>query len=214
MTYFAYIHPSCRGDSKEHARLTQVEGLATKVEQDQRAAVFDRFLPSPFLKKVVGRDFRLVAYEWRQGEDTLICFLRLFSRGAREYDEFVKKVVDEPSFGERFLDGLLSESELAAELEERLGIEENRLAVMLESADEQLVVERRQIQRLQALAEFQENRVQSMRVTAGVPGVGGETKTGGPCGSTFEAPWFPTLFHRGTRCCPVVCRIEGYSGGW
>lgn len=61
--------------------------------------------------------------------------------------------------------------ELAMELEERLGIEERRLRVMVESSTEQLAVEQAQIDRLQALADFQEERVASMKVTAGVAGV-------------------------------------------
>ena len=61
--------------------------------------------------------------------------------------------------------------ELAVELEARLAIEENRLRVMTESSSEQLEVEKNQIERLQALVDFQTDRVASMRVIAGVWGV-------------------------------------------
>lgn len=72
---------------------------------------------------------------------------------------------------------LMPEVELAnsrdalVELEERLGIEQDRLTVMSEALTEQLEVERRQIARLEAVAAFQQRRVRSMRVTSGVPGV-------------------------------------------
>ena len=61
--------------------------------------------------------------------------------------------------------------ELAQELEQRLAIEENRLRVMIESGAEQLEVERAQIERLQALVDFQQERVNSMEVPAGVAGI-------------------------------------------
>jgi HlyD family secretion protein len=61
--------------------------------------------------------------------------------------------------------------DLARELEQRVAIEKNRLQVMIASGDEQLTVEARNIERLQALVDFQQNRVNSMRVTAPVYGV-------------------------------------------
>jgi HlyD family secretion protein len=61
--------------------------------------------------------------------------------------------------------------ELAVELEERLKIEGDRLRVMRESSTEQLEVEQRQIERLQALVDFQRARVESMRVPTPVWGV-------------------------------------------
>lgn len=66
---------------------------------------------------------------------------------------------------------LEASQELALELEQRLAIEENRLKVMTESSSKQLEVEQLQIQRLQALVDFQTERVASMRVTTPVWGV-------------------------------------------
>jgi multidrug efflux pump subunit AcrA (membrane-fusion protein) len=59
----------------------------------------------------------------------------------------------------------------AEELEKRLRLEEQRLALMTSSAESQLAAQRRQIQRLQAIASFQENRVQTLVVRAGEEGV-------------------------------------------
>ncbi len=61
--------------------------------------------------------------------------------------------------------------DLATELEARLDIEQRRFTVMAESGEEQLVVEVRNIERLQALVDFQQNRVNSMNVRAMVAGV-------------------------------------------
>jgi multidrug efflux pump subunit AcrA (membrane-fusion protein) len=52
----------------------------------------------------------------------------------------------------------------------RLDIEQQRLAVMSSTVDSQIALQRDQVQRLQAIAQFQRNRVASMTVTAGAAG--------------------------------------------
>src|SRR5687767_2855222 len=59
----------------------------------------------------------------------------------------------------------------ADELSTRLRVEQQRLALITQSVDSQLSAQRRQIQRLQAIATFQQNRVQTMVVRAGEEGV-------------------------------------------
>ncbi|MDP9176992.1 MAG: HlyD family efflux transporter periplasmic adaptor subunit [Gemmatimonadota bacterium] len=59
----------------------------------------------------------------------------------------------------------------AEELSTRLRLEQQRLALITQSVDSQLSAQRRQIQRLQAIATFQQNRVQTLVVRAGEEGV-------------------------------------------
>jgi len=59
----------------------------------------------------------------------------------------------------------------ATELETRYGIEQQRLALMTETIDSQLAVQRSQVDRLRAVAEFQQNVLRSLRVRAGDSGV-------------------------------------------
>jgi len=61
--------------------------------------------------------------------------------------------------------------ERAAELKERLAIEQQRLQVLTESQKGQLRLQEAQVERLRAIAQFQEDRVQSMKVVAGSDGV-------------------------------------------
>jgi multidrug resistance efflux pump len=79
-----------------------------------------------------------------------------------------QELADENLIAQSVLD---ASRELAQELEQRLEIEQNRLEVMTQSTQEQMLVERRQIGRLEALAQFQRERVESMNVPAGVDGV-------------------------------------------
>ena len=57
------------------------------------------------------------------------------------------------------------------ELDSRLATERDHLHLLTESVSRQLVLQQQQIQRLQAVAQFQEDRVASMRVVAGDSGV-------------------------------------------
>ncbi len=57
------------------------------------------------------------------------------------------------------------------DLSTRLDIEERRLIMLSESVQEQLDAQQRQISRLAAIARFNQDRVESMDVTAGVSGV-------------------------------------------
>ncbi len=57
------------------------------------------------------------------------------------------------------------------ELDSRLSTERDHLHLLTESVSRQLVLEQQQIQRLQAITQFQEDRVASMHVVAGDSGV-------------------------------------------
>ena len=59
----------------------------------------------------------------------------------------------------------------AVELEERLKVEQDRLRVQSASINEQVALQENQVRRLRAIAAFQQDRVQSMKVTAGADGV-------------------------------------------
>src|SRR5206468_749332 len=59
----------------------------------------------------------------------------------------------------------------AVEFETRYRIEQERLALMAETIDSQLAVQRSQVDRLRAVAEFQQNVLRSLQVRAGDSGV-------------------------------------------
>ena len=73
--------------------------------------------------------------------------------------------------------GLMSESEAATtreraeEMAARLGIERDRLRLLTETIQPQLDVQEGQVGRLRAIVVFQEDRIASMRVKAGMDGV-------------------------------------------
>ncbi|MEJ2503952.1 MAG: HlyD family efflux transporter periplasmic adaptor subunit, partial [Gemmatimonadota bacterium] len=72
---------------------------------------------------------------------------------------------------------LIAENELQRsrdqleELEERLGIERQRLELMERNTERQLAVQESQVDRLQQIVDFQQARLESMNVNAGTDGV-------------------------------------------
>ena len=66
---------------------------------------------------------------------------------------------------------LANKRALAEELTTRLRIERARLTLMTQAVDSQIAVQVEQVQRLRAIAQFQQNRVRSLEVRAGEPGV-------------------------------------------
>jgi multidrug resistance efflux pump len=61
--------------------------------------------------------------------------------------------------------------ESAEELKNRLDLEGQRLKVLEAAIDRQIAFQERNVERLRAIVQFQENRVKSMQVKAGVSGV-------------------------------------------
>jgi len=61
--------------------------------------------------------------------------------------------------------------ELAAELDTRLDLEQKRLDLMTNAMDEQISKAKANLDRLVAIARFQDDRVKSMQVTSGLDGV-------------------------------------------
>jgi HlyD family secretion protein len=59
----------------------------------------------------------------------------------------------------------------AAEAETRLGLEQERLAMITQTIDAKVAVQRSQVDRLRAIAAFQQNVVRSLEVSAGDSGV-------------------------------------------
>ncbi len=59
----------------------------------------------------------------------------------------------------------------AAELEQRVGLEEERLEVLASSVDEQIAAQEAQIGRLRSIVDFNEGRVASLKVTSSVGGM-------------------------------------------
>jgi len=94
MPLYVYITPECEQDMREHQAEETILSFKSRLLQEQRTTIFDRY-PPPFLKKRFKRQERLIAAEISidNSEDVLVVFLRMFVRGGRDYELFRKDPV-------------------------------------------------------------------------------------------------------------------------
>lgn len=89
MALYVVVTDKCQGDADRHGQNSLVANLRQSIEITQNLTGFDFFLPSPFLKKSLGRSFRLIAYRTPVADDELILFLRVLARGSNDYEGFL-----------------------------------------------------------------------------------------------------------------------------
>lgn len=88
MRYFSFICRSCETAAKTHGYFEEIANLSQKIERDQSIEAWDKFLPSPFIKKNLGR-FRAIAEKRVLGDDIVVIFLTVLPRGAADYQKFI-----------------------------------------------------------------------------------------------------------------------------
>jgi hypothetical protein len=84
-----FVADGCQADAERHGQGSIVENLKVSVEGSQNLTGFDFFHPTPFMKKGLGRSFRLIAYGVPIADNVLILFLRVLARGSNEYENFL-----------------------------------------------------------------------------------------------------------------------------
>ena len=108
MRYFAHISKTCDSDAKNHGVIEDVHKLAQRIEKQQ---IIDNLEPHDhFLKKSLGRSFRLVIGKKFDGEDCLLIFWRVFPKGSTDYKRFCE---NSDSFSNKF-EHVCSEEDLKA----------------------------------------------------------------------------------------------------
>jgi hypothetical protein len=89
MALLVFITDSCKADAERHGQASVVRKLKESVDGSQNLTGFQFFPPTPFMKKSLGRSFRLIAYSAPVADNELILFLHVFARGSKEYDGFL-----------------------------------------------------------------------------------------------------------------------------
>jgi hypothetical protein len=79
----------CRENAERHCQELFIHNISESIRTTQNLIGFALFLPTPFIKRNLGRSFRLIGYRAPVGEDELILFLRVFARGSNEYTYFL-----------------------------------------------------------------------------------------------------------------------------
>lgn len=102
-------------------------------------------------------------------EGNVATVLTLFNEAKRQYETNQRLFDTNPELIAR--DDLERSRDQMVELETRLGLERQRLAVQTGATQEQIEAQQTQIQRIRDIVESTRQRVSSMAVVAGVPGV-------------------------------------------
>ena len=90
MWLYVHIAEDCEAEAQKHGQASLVANIKAQVEATQSLTGFTFFLPTPFIKKSLGRSFRLIGYRATVDGDELILFLRVFARGGKEYKAFLE----------------------------------------------------------------------------------------------------------------------------
>lgn len=96
MPMFVHVTARCQDDASKHGVMGLVANIKKQVETTQSLTGFDDFHPTAFIKKALGRSFRMVCYTVPVGSDDLVLFLRVLARGGNEYEDFLKKWDKDP----------------------------------------------------------------------------------------------------------------------
>ena len=89
MSLYVVISDACQNDARRHGQEEQLSNLKTRIEKAQNLTGFD-FFPPQFVKRALGRSYRLIGYRVPFGSDELLLFLRILSRSDSDYDYFLK----------------------------------------------------------------------------------------------------------------------------
>ena len=90
MPIYVHVSEECIRDAQEHGLSSPLERLYDSVTDTQTLAGFREFPPSSFLRKSIGRHYRLLAYQASVSDDQLILFLRVLPRGDLDYESFLR----------------------------------------------------------------------------------------------------------------------------
>ncbi|WP_295426588.1 hypothetical protein [uncultured Thiodictyon sp.] len=121
MTIFVDISPSCEKEARKCAQFESIVSIAENIERQQSIANLDKHLPSPIVKKVVGKTFRLYGVEILHQETghRVIRFSKFFVKGRNE--DFHKRLDEDEAFRDDFIeDAGLDNSALAAFIQNRI----------------------------------------------------------------------------------------------
>ncbi|MBZ0184456.1 MAG: hypothetical protein K8F60_18500 [Melioribacteraceae bacterium] len=92
MKFVVFITKEVSNQATSHNLSNEIALIKRKVEIDQTTTIFDRFLPSPYIRKYVGSNFRLIATIKNIGDLFFVVFLQLLPRGSREYKKWLTEI--------------------------------------------------------------------------------------------------------------------------
>jgi len=92
MYYVPFVTPECRQQADNYSLFEAVMKIAEKIEYDQSVLNWENFLPSPIIRKKVGRNYRLIAVKrYIESVDVnFVSIVALLTRSSNMYLSFVE----------------------------------------------------------------------------------------------------------------------------
>lgn len=116
MTLYVYTAPRCERESQTYGQQQVVANVRSNIEGSQHPVGFTGLYGSAFLKKDLGRNFRLIGYRLLDGEDQLLVLATILKRGDSEYGDLLEWAKNSSVPRERFVEE--TEEDLRQVLEE------------------------------------------------------------------------------------------------
>jgi len=91
MALYTFITEICQEDAHRHGQTGLLANVKAGVEGSQNLTGFE-FFPPMFVKRSLGRNFRLIGYRKPIGDDELVLFLRVLPRSSDEYRFFLENL--------------------------------------------------------------------------------------------------------------------------
>src|SRR6266498_961083 len=148
MKYFTYISKTCESDARNHGVLSDVQKLASRIEMEQSIDNLD--IHDQFLKKGLGRSFRLIIGRKYKAEDCLLILWRVFAKGSSDYKKFCENT---DPFSDKFeqacntenLDQIWSEKTIQIDIPQLIDLSDDERAYLYQqntqTNDEWLILE-------------------------------------------------------------------------
>lgn len=89
MAVYAHVTDACQADALAHGQTRFVEHVRDHIVATQSLVGFDPLRPTRFIKKGLGKSFRLIGYRAQFGDDELVLLVRTLAKGGKEYAAFL-----------------------------------------------------------------------------------------------------------------------------
>lgn len=104
-----YTTPEFEQKAQQQGIASIIAKLRLQVERDGTDALELFEWIYPYLKRAVGRTWRIVGKLHKVGNEKVVCLLKLFTRGDREYEAFIKNPED---YGKQHLETLIDQEQI------------------------------------------------------------------------------------------------------
>lgn len=92
MKYLTCITQNVKEKASLHNRMAELDRFLLKIENDQSIELLEHLQNVRFMKRSLGRDFRIFFIEYQRDDFTVICSFDFYGRGDKEYEILLNRI--------------------------------------------------------------------------------------------------------------------------